>query len=90
LRLEAFNNNNNQPATRATKAGSGWQESVDKAITRPQWWATMNNKSMQRMMMAVTKRVRVARMMVTTMRVAGNKEGQGNKEDDGVNDEGGV
>ncbi len=23
--------NNNQPATRSTKAGGGWQESVDKA-----------------------------------------------------------
>ncbi len=41
-------------------------------------------------MMAATKRVRVARVMVTVMRVAGNKEGQGDGEDDGVNDKGGV
>ncbi len=42
------------------------------------------------MMMAATKRVRVARMMVTGMRVVDNEEGQGNKKDDGVNNEGGV
>jgi hypothetical protein len=36
------------------------------------------------------KRVRVARLMVTAMRVAGNKEGQGNKEDNEVDDKGGV
>ncbi len=27
--------NNNQPAMGATKAGNGWQESVDEAITWP-------------------------------------------------------
>ncbi len=42
------------------------------------------------MMMAATKRVRVARVMVTAMRVVGNKEGQGDKEDKGVDNKGGM
>jgi hypothetical protein len=33
LRLEALDNNHKEPATGATKAGGGWQESVNKAIT---------------------------------------------------------
>ncbi len=32
--------------------------------TRPQWWATTNDESMQLMMRAATKRARVARAMV--------------------------
>jgi hypothetical protein len=44
--------NNNQPATGLTKAGGSWQESVDKATARPRWWATTNNDSVRRMMMA--------------------------------------
>jgi hypothetical protein len=71
--LEALDNENNQPVMGATKAGSGWQESFNKAITRPRQWVTMNNESVQQMMMAATKRVRVARVMVTAMRVAGNE-----------------
>jgi hypothetical protein len=90
LRLEALDNNNNHPTTRATKAGGGWQESVDKVITRPRRWEMMNDKSVKRMMMEATKWVRVARVMVTAMRVAGIGEGYSNEEDDGVNDEGGV
>ncbi len=35
-----------------------------------------NNKSVLQMMMAAAKRVRLARVMVTVMRVAGNKEGE--------------
>jgi hypothetical protein len=50
----------------------------------------MNNKSVLQMMMAATKWVRVARVVVTAMRMAGDKESQGNKEDDGVDDKGGV
>jgi hypothetical protein len=50
----------------------------------------MNDKSVRRMMLAATKRVRVARVMVVAMRVAGDKEGQGNKEDNGVDDKGDV
>ncbi len=42
------------------------------------------------MMMAATKRARVERAMVTAMRVAVNKEGKGNDEKDGIDDEGGV
>jgi hypothetical protein len=42
------------------------------------------------MMMAATKWVRVARVMMMAMRVLGNEEGQGDEEDDGVDDEGGV
>ncbi len=41
------------------------------------------------MMMAVTKRARVARAMVTAMRVAGNKEGKG-RTVHGIGNEGGV
>ncbi len=40
--------------------------------------------------MAVTKRVRVDRAMVTEIRVVGNKEGKGNDEKDDVGDEGGM
>jgi hypothetical protein len=82
--------NNNQPATGLTKAGGSWQESVDKATTRSQRWATTNDESMRRMMMAATKRVRVERAMVTAMRVAADKEGEGNDKKDGVGNEGGV
>jgi hypothetical protein len=42
------------------------------------------------MMMAATKRARVERAMVTAMRVAGNGEGKGNNEKDGVGNKGGV
>ncbi len=40
--------------------------------------------------MAVTKRVRVERAMVTAMRVAGNEEGKEGNEKDGVGNKGGV
>jgi hypothetical protein len=40
--------------------------------------------------MVATKQARVARAMVMAMRVAGSKEGKGNKEDDGVGNGGGV
>jgi hypothetical protein len=36
------------------------------------------------MMMAATKRARVERDLVMAMRVVGNKEGKGNKEEDGI------
>ncbi len=68
--------NNNQPATGATKAGGGWRESIKEAITRPRWWATTNDESVRRMMMAATKRARVERAMVTAMRVVGKEEGK--------------
>jgi hypothetical protein len=77
LRLEASDNHNNQPVTGATKTGGGWQEGIDKATTRPQWWATTNNEGVQRMVMAVTKRVRMARAMVMAMRVPVDEEGKG-------------
>ncbi len=47
----------------ATKVGSGWQESIDKATTQPQQWETTNNKSVQWMGMAATKRARMTRAM---------------------------
>ncbi len=40
--------------------------------------------------MAATKRARVERAMVTTMRVVGDEEGEGNDKKDGVGNEGGV
>ncbi len=82
--------NNNQPATGSTKAGGGWRESVDEATPRPQRWATTNDDSMRRMMMAATKRARVERAMVTPMRVVGDEEGKGDDEKDGIGNEDGV
>jgi hypothetical protein len=82
--------NNNQPAMGLTKAGSGWQESVDEVTTRPQWWAMMSDESVRRMMMAVTKRARVERAMVMAIEAVGNKESKGDKEEDGIGNEGGV
>ncbi len=75
--MEASDNHNNQPATAATNTGGGWQEGIDKATTRPQRWATTNDKGVRRMVMAVTKRPRMARAMVTAMRVPVDKEGKG-------------
>ncbi len=74
----------------STKAGGGWQESAGEATTRPRRWVTTNDKSVRRMTMAVTKRARVDRALVTEMWVVGNKEGKGDDEKDGVGDEGGV
>ncbi len=48
-----------------------------------------NNKSMQWMMMAATKRGRVARGMVMAMRVAGKEEGKGST-GHGTGNKGGV
>jgi hypothetical protein len=87
--LEASDNHDNQPATGATKAGGGWQEGIDKATTQPRWWVTTNNESVRRMVMAVTKRARMARAMVMAMRVPVNKDGKGGTSH-GVGDEGGV
>ncbi len=81
--------NNNQPATGSTKAGGGWRESVDEATTQPRRWATTNDGSVRRMMMAATKRARVERVMVTAMRVVGDKEGEGDDEKDGGGNKGG-
>jgi hypothetical protein len=82
--------NNKQPATGSTKAGGGWRESVDEATTRPRRWATTNDDSVRWMMITATKRARVARAMVTAMRVVGDEEGEGDDEKDGGGDEGGV
>jgi hypothetical protein len=89
LILKASDNHDNQPATGAAKVGSGWQESVNKATTQPRRWATTNNKSVQRMVVAATKRARMARAMVTAMRVLVNKEGE-NGTGHGVGDKGEV
>jgi hypothetical protein len=77
LHLEASDNHDNQPAMGATKTGSGWKEGVTKATTRPQWWATTNDKGMWQMVMAVMKRAKMARAIVTAMRVPVDKEGKG-------------
>ncbi len=87
--MEASDNHDNQPTTGATKAGGGWQEGVDEATTRPRRRATTYDKSVQRMVMAVTKRARMARAMVTAMRVPVDKDGEGST-GHGVGDEGGV
>ena len=88
LRLEALDNYNNQPVMGATKTG-GWQEGIDEATTRPRRRATTYNKSVQRMVMAVTKRASMARAMVTAMRVPVNEDGEGGT-GHGVGNEGGV
>jgi hypothetical protein len=82
--------NNNQPATGSTKAGGGWQESINEATTGPRRWATTNDESVRRMTMAATKRARVDRAMVMEMRVVGDKEGEGDDKKDDVGDKGGV
>ncbi len=87
--MEALDNDGNQPAMGATKAGGGWHEGVDKATTQPRWWATTNDKSVRWMVMAVTKRARMARAMVTAMRVLVNEEGKG-VTGHGVGNEGGM
>jgi hypothetical protein len=89
LHLEASDNHDNQPATGATKAGGGWQEGVNKATTPPRRWAMTNDERVRRMVMAVTKRARMARAMVTAMRVLVDKEGEGGT-GHGVGNEGGV
>ncbi len=70
--------------------GGGWRESVDEVTTRSRRWATTDDKSVWRMIMAAMKRARVERAMVTAMRVAVNEEGEGDDEKDGVGNEGGV
>ncbi len=87
--MEASDNHDNQPATGAAKTGGGWQKGVVEATTRPQWWVTTNNKGMRRMVMAVTKRARMARAMVMAMRVPVDKEGEGGT-GHGVSNKGGV
>ncbi len=87
--MEATDNHDNQPATGAMKAGSGWQEGIGEATTRPRWWATTYDKSVQQMVMAVTKRARMARAMMMAMRLPVDKEGKGNM-GHGVGDEGGM
>ncbi len=87
--MEASDNHDNQPATRAMKAGGGWQEGVDEATTRPRRWATTYDESVRRMVMAVTKRARMARAMVMAMRVPVDKGGKGGT-GHGVGNEGGM
>ncbi len=48
-----------------------------------------NNESLQRMVMAVTKMTRMARAMVTAMRVLVNEEGKGGM-GHGIGNEGGM
>jgi hypothetical protein len=77
LILEALDNHDNQPAMGATKGGGGWQESVKEVTTQPQQWVTTNDESVWRMVMAATKRARMAGVMVTAMRVPVDEEGKG-------------
>ncbi len=87
--MEALDNHDNQPATGATKAGGGWQEGIDEATTQPRRWAMTYNESMRRMVMAVTKRARMARVMVTAIRVPVDEDGKGGT-GHGVGKEGGM
>ncbi len=86
--MEASDNHDNKPATGATKTGGGWQEGINEATTQPRRWATTNEEGVWRMVMAVTKRARMARAMVTAMRVSVDEEGEGGT-GHGIN-EGGV
>jgi hypothetical protein len=70
------------------RAATGKRASM---TTGQQQRATMNDKSMQQMMKAATKRARAARALVMAMRVVGDKEGNGNsskKDGDEGNDSG--
>jgi hypothetical protein len=87
LRLEASDNHDNQPVTGATKTGGGWQEGINEATTQPQRWVTTNNEGVRQMVMAVTKRARMARAMVTAMRVLVDEEGEGGTSH-GINESG--
>ena len=87
--MEASDNHDNQPATGVTKTGGGWQEGIDEVTTQPRWWATTNDEGVRRMVMAVTKRARMARAMVTAMRVPVDEDSKGGT-GHGVGDEGGV
>ncbi len=71
------------------KAGGYWQEVVDEATTRQQRWETTNNKSMWQMVMASTKRAKMAREMVMAMRVLVDKDNKGGT-GHGIGNEGGV
>ncbi len=77
LRLEVSDNHDNQPAMGASTTGGGWQEGIDEVTTRPRRWATTNDEGVQWMVMEVTKRARMARAMVTAMRVPVDEEGKG-------------
>ncbi len=57
--------------------------------TRPQRQVMANDESVHAMMRATTNMARVARAMVTTKRVPGNKEGKGGK-GHGVGNKGGM
>ncbi len=48
----------------------------ESSTTQPKRGAATNDKSVWQMIMAASKRVRVARVMVTTIRVVGGKEGK--------------
>ncbi len=87
--MEASDNHDNQPAMGATKTGGGWQEGIDEATTQPRWWAMTNDEGVRRMVMAVTRRARMARVMVTAMRVPVDKEGEGGM-GHAIRDEGGM
>ncbi len=52
-------------------------------------WATTNDKGVRQIVMAVTKRARMARAMVTAMRVPVDEEGEGGT-GHGIDDKGGV
>jgi hypothetical protein len=89
LHLEALGNHDNQPAMGATKTGGGWQDGINKATPRPRRCATTNKKGVQWMVMAVTKRARMARAMVMAMRMPVDKEGKGGT-GHGISNKGGV
>ncbi len=65
------------------------QEGVNEATIQPRWWAKTYKESVQRMVMAVTKRARMARAMVMAMRVPVDEDGEGGT-GHGVSNEGGV
>ncbi len=89
LSLEASDSDNNQLATQEKHRRRAVAGERALTTTQPRRWATTNDKSVLRMMMAATKRVRVARAMVTAMRTAVNEEGKGGT-GHGVGDGGGM
>jgi hypothetical protein len=77
LHLEALDNHDNQQVTEATMTGGGWQEGINEVTTRPRRWAMTNNEGVWQMVIAVTKRARMARAMLMARRVPVDEEGEG-------------
>ncbi len=82
--------NNNQLAMGASKAGSGWQESIDNHTTTMagdnKWWEYATDDEGK----DSNKEGKGGKGMAKAIRVTGDEKGKGNKEGNGIIDKGGV